>query len=68
MLYGEPIHVPPKIRREELAEYTREVQQAVDDLNDRAVELSGVPMPPLTVPSEDVSDAQQPDDQMTRAA
>jgi len=69
MLYGEPIHVPPKIRREELAEYTREVQQAVDDLNDQAVELSGVPMPPLKVaPAEFSDDAQQPDDGWTRAA
>lgn len=68
MVYGDPIHVPPKIRREELARYTREVQQAVEDLNDRAVELSGTPMPPLNAPSQELSDAQQPDDQLKTAA
>ena len=68
MVYGDPIHVPPKIRREELARYTREVQQAVEDLNDRAVELSGAPMPPLEAAPQEPSDAQQPDDQLKTAA
>jgi len=45
MFYGEPIHVPAKIGREELAEYTRKVQQAVVDLNQHAVDVTGVAMP-----------------------
>jgi len=68
MLYGEPISVPPKIRRDELADYTRQVQQAVEDLNDYAVELSGVAMPPLAEPAADETDADQIADQSTRAA
>jgi len=67
MVYGDPILVPPGIRRDELARYTQLVQQAVEDLNDRAVELSGVPMPSLESISDDqVNDT--PDDRLTRAA
>jgi hypothetical protein len=67
MVYGDPIFVPPGIRRDELSRYTRLVQQAVEDLNDRAVELSGVPMPSLESLSDDqVNDTS--DDRLTRAA
>ena len=68
MLYGEPIPVPPKIGREELSDYARQVQQAVEDLNEYAVELFGIAMPPLDEPSADQTDAHRPDDQLTKAA
>jgi len=48
MLYGDPIPVPPKIGREQLAEYAGLVQQAVEDLNEHAV--AGRPEPPSRRP------------------
>ena len=68
MLYGDPIPVPPKIGREQLAEYAGLVQQAVEDLNEHAVELSGVAMPPLAEPAAGETEATATDDRSTRAA
>lgn len=36
LLTGEPIHIPPDIKREELLKETARVQKAIDELNDRA--------------------------------
>ena len=67
MSYGEPIHVPPKIGRDELADYVRMVQQAVEDLNEHAVELTGVPMPTVP-PGHTVGDPEADDESLAEAA
>ena len=68
MIYGEPIVVPPKIGRDELAKYTRDVQRAVEDLNEYAVELTGVAMPVVPDPPVDDTDTPGSNDRRARAA
>ena len=67
MIYGEPIHVPSKIGRDELAGYVRMVQEAVEDLNEYAVELTGVPMP-VVPPGHEVSDPEADGQTLAEAA
>ena len=67
MIYGDPIHVPSKIGRDELADYVRLVQQAVEDLNEHAVELTGVPMPEVP-PGHGVPDSEVDGESLAEAA